>query len=92
MMGGHRPAPIPLEPRLLSRETNSADGLIFEELSLRTLPRPPRAMRGLAVPQKQSNRVGAVLALNGHGGSGEQVIRGQSLYWYGRRWPNSVTW
>ncbi|MCS6830784.1 MAG: dienelactone hydrolase family protein, partial [bacterium] len=29
-------------------------------------------------------RVAAVLALHGHGGTGEQVVKGEGLYWYGR--------
>lgn len=83
LMGGRRPDPIPLEPQVLSRETNAAADVVLEELSLRTLP-DRRVHAWLAVPQRLTGRVGAVLALHGHGGTGEQVVRGQSLYWYGR--------
>jgi hypothetical protein len=83
MMGGQRPASLPLDPEVRSRDTNAADGLILEELSLASLP-DRRVHAWLARPTHPNGRVGAVLALNGHGGSGEQVIRGQGLYWYGR--------
>lgn len=32
----------------------------------------------------QKGKVGAVLALHGHGGTGSQIMRGEGLYWYGR--------
>ena len=83
MMGGRRPDAVPLNPERLSHETNVADGLVLEEWSFQSLP-DRRVHAWLALPQQREGRVGAVLALNGHGGSGEQVIRGQGLYWYGR--------
>ncbi len=84
MMGGQRPdSSTPLDPQILSRTTNSSDGVVLEEISLRTLP-DRRVHAWLARPHTQTSRVGAVLALHGHGGSGEQIVRGQSLYWYGR--------
>jgi hypothetical protein len=38
----------------------------------------------MAVPKERKGKVGAVLALHGHGGTGSQIVRGESLYWYGR--------
>lgn len=83
LMGGVRPATVPPGPELLYRETNSADRVVLERLSLRTLP-DRRVNAWLALPQERTDRVPGVLALHGHGGTGEQVVRGQSLYWYGR--------
>ncbi len=83
MMNGGEPARVPLDPHIVSRETNAAAGVVLEELSLRTLP-DRRVHAWLALPQRRAGRIGAVLALHGHGGTGEQVVRGQSLYWYGR--------
>ncbi len=83
MMGGGKPAVVPLEPELLHRETNAADRVVLERLSLCTLP-DRRVNAWLARPQDRSSPASGVLALHGHGGSGEQVVRGQGLYWYGR--------
>ncbi|MCP5516634.1 MAG: acetylxylan esterase [Verrucomicrobiales bacterium] len=83
MMGGRRPAAVPLDPVLLRHEPAGADGIRLEELSIQTLP-DRRVHLWLALPSEARGRVGAVLALHGHGGTGEQVVRGQGLYWYGR--------
>ncbi len=83
MMGGARPAAIPPEPQRLHGETNTSDRIMLERLSLRTLP-DRRVQAWLATPLELTGRVPGVLALHGHGGTGEQVVRGQSLYWYGR--------
>ena len=56
---------------------------VLEELTLQTLP-DRRAHVWLARPRQPKGKVGAVLAINGHGGSGEEIVRGLSLYWYGR--------
>lgn len=83
MMGGRRPVAVPLDPILLRRDEASDDGIALEEFSIQTLP--DRRVHGwLALPKGIGARVGAVLALHGHGGTGEQVVRGQGLYWYGR--------
>jgi len=83
MMGGGQPVRPPLEARVLRRIDVPAGGYALEELTLQTLP-DRRAHVWLARPARPKGRVGAVLAINGHGGSGEQVVRGSSLYWYGR--------
>ena len=83
MMGGKEPARGPLEVNVLSRTNDAASGCILEELGLQTLP-DRRVHAWLARPAKPAGKVGAVLALHGHGGSGEQVVRGSSYYWYGR--------
>jgi dienelactone hydrolase len=68
---------------VLRREDVSAGGYVIEELTLQSLP-DRRAHVWMAVPKQRRGKVGAVLAINGHGGSGEEVVRGLSLYWYGR--------
>src|SRR5689334_6928261 len=83
MMGGQKPKPGPLHPQVLRREDVSAAGYVIEELTLQSLP-DRRAHVWMAVPKQRRGKVGAVLAINGHGGSGEEVVRGLSLYWYGR--------
>ena len=83
MMGGQRPPRVPLDPQVLRRMEEPALGCVLEELTLQTLP-DRRAHVWLARPLRSSGKVGAVLAIHGHGGSGEQIVRGQSLYWYGR--------
>ncbi len=83
MMGGAKPEIIPLMPQVRPR-TEAANGNYFlEELTLQSLP-DRRVHAWMAVPKSIQGRVGAVLALHGHGGKGEEIVRGQSLYWYGR--------
>jgi hypothetical protein len=84
MMGGQQPARCALEPKVLRRVELPALNCVLEELTLQTLP-DRRAHVWLARPVQPKGKVGAVLAINGHGGSGEQVVFGQSLYWYGRQ-------
>src|SRR5262245_37456542 len=83
LMGGKKPAAVAPEPRVVRRVEVPAGGYVLEELTLQTLP-DRRAHAWLAVPAKPSGKVGAVLALHGHGGTGEEIVRGTSLYWYGR--------
>lgn len=75
--------PVALGHRLVERFDQPARGVAIEQVELQT-----RAERRipvwLSVPQRSKGRVGAVLALHGHGGSGEEVVRGKGLYWYGR--------
>jgi hypothetical protein len=83
LMGGAKPKAPALDARILQRIDVPAGGYVLEELSLQTLP-DRRVHAWLAVPKTRRGRVGAVLALHGHGGNGEQVVRGEGLYWYGR--------
>jgi hypothetical protein len=83
MMGGQQPSRVPLDAKLIRRLEVPAGGYALEELTLQTLP-DRRAHVWLARPARLAGKVGAVLAINGHGGSGEEVVRGASLYWYGR--------
>jgi hypothetical protein len=83
MMGGQPPARCPLEAKVLKRVEMPGSNYVLEELTLQTLP-DRRAHVWLARPAQPKAKTGAVLALNGHGGNGEQVVRGLSLYWYGR--------
>jgi hypothetical protein len=82
MMGGKQPSRGPLDAKVISRVDLPAAGRVLEELTLQTLP-DRRAHVWLSRPARAQGRVGAVLAINGHGGSGEQVARGLGLYWYG---------
>lgn len=83
MMGGHRPARVALEPKVLQRIPIPAGGYTLEEISMQTLP-GRRVTFWTSVPSKPQGRVGAVLALHGHGGRAQEVVRGEGLYWYGR--------
>lgn len=83
MMGGVEPPRGPLDPKVLRRVEVPEGSYVLEEITLQTLP-DRRAHVWLARPLQPKGRVGAVLAINGHGGSGEEVIRGRGLYWYGR--------
>ncbi len=84
MMGGQKPARGPLHPVVVRREEVKDGGYVLEELTLQTLP-DRRVHAWLARPGSPKGKVGGVLAIHGHGGSGEQIVRGTSLYWYGRR-------
>lgn len=81
MMGGGAPKRVPLDPRILSEETR-ADRCTLQELSIQTLA-DRRVHAWLLLPGEREGKTAAVLALHGHGGKGEQVVRGQGLYWYG---------
>jgi dienelactone hydrolase len=83
MMGGREPKRGPLKPQVLQRLEMPAGGYVLEELTLQTLP-DRRVHAWLARPAQPRGKVGAVLALHGHGGTGEQIVRGLSLYWFGR--------
>ena len=83
MMGGSHPGQVPLQP-VVVRElelTNCESRL--QEIRLQTLvDRTVHAW--VAVPRQTTAKVGGVLALHGHGGTGEQIVRGQGPYGYGR--------
>lgn len=83
MMGGGQPPRVPLNPHSMRRIEVPAGRYVLEEINLQTLP-DRRVHAWLAVPQKVSGKLPAVLALHGHGGTGEQVVKGEGLYWYGR--------
>ncbi|MCX6927677.1 MAG: acetylxylan esterase, partial [Verrucomicrobia bacterium] len=83
LMNGHQPERGPLDPKVLRTIEVPANPCVLEELTLQTLP-DHRAHVWLARPTQPKGKVGAVLALHGHGGSGEQIVNGTGLYWYGR--------
>ncbi len=82
MMGGQVPDRVALSPQILNRFELPEEDTLLEELTLQALP-DHRAHAWVARPLHPHGKVGAVLALHGHGGSGEQVVRGTGLYWYG---------
>ena len=83
LMGGSRPVRVPLDAQVLRTVDSPTNHSVLEELTLQALP-DRRAHAWLARPTQPKGRVGAVLALHGHGGTGEQVVNGTGLYWYGR--------
>lgn len=84
MMGGAKPAAPLLDAQVLRRIEPTNSTYFLEELSLQSLP-ARRVHAWLAAPKGTKGKVGAVLALHGHGGSGSQVVRGEGLYWYGKK-------
>jgi hypothetical protein len=88
MLGGAKPAAGPLDAKVLQRLNATNRDYVIEELTLQSLP-DRRVHAWLAAPRNPKGRVGAVLALHGHGGSGSQVVRGEGLYWYGRQLAES---
>jgi hypothetical protein len=84
MMGGHKPKKSPLDPKLIKREL-SEDGTYFiEELTLRSLP-DREVHVWLAIPKEvPEGGLPGMLALHGHGGTGEKIVKGEDLYWYGK--------
>jgi len=83
MMGGAEPARAPVEVKVLRTIEQPASRCVLEEITLQTLP-DRRAHVWVARPMRPKGKVGAVLALHGHGGNGEQIVNGTGLYWYGR--------
>lgn len=83
LMGGGQPERVLLEAKVMRSIEAPTNQCVLEELTLQALP-DRRAHAWLARPTQPKGKVGAVLALHGHGGTGEQVVRGTGLYWYGR--------
>jgi hypothetical protein len=83
LMGGAQPERVPLDVKVLRTIENPTNHCLLQELTLQSLP-DRRAHAWLARPMQPQGKVGAVLALHGHGGKGEQVVNGTGLYWYGR--------
>jgi len=83
MMGGGQPPRCDLQPEVLQRITPSNASYTLEEVSIQSLP-DRRAHLWVAIPKNGAPRHPVVLAIHGHGGTGEQIVRGQGLYWYGR--------
>lgn len=82
-MGGRQPERVPLDAKILQRVEATNGCYVMEEILLQTLPNR-RVHAWLALPKKFTGKLAGVLALHGHGGTGSQVVRGESLYGYGR--------
>ncbi len=84
MMGGAKPKPVEMDVEVLRREQPKDAPYRLEELRIRS--RSDRFVHAwLAVPVPAPKKpVAAVLAIHGHGGSGEIVVRGKSIYPYGK--------
>ncbi|MBK9140023.1 MAG: acetylxylan esterase [Verrucomicrobia bacterium] len=83
MLGGRVPDRVPLAAQVLREIPMPAGGYRLEEVMLQTVA-DRRARVWVASPLAPGGKVAGILALHGHGGSGEQVVRGEGLYWYGR--------
>lgn len=81
MMNGKAPKRVALDPQIVN--TIDGDGFTLQEITLQTLP-DRRVHAWVAMPKSPRGKVPAVLALHGHGGTGEQVVGGDSHYWYGK--------
>jgi len=84
MMGGSKPKNVPLNPKIIKREEVPGENYFLEEITLDSLS--DRKVHVWLAMQKDVPKEGlpAMLALHGHGGTGEQIVRGESLYWYGK--------
>ena len=82
MMGGQKPKAVPLAPTVLRTERVPSTGAKLEEVAFQSLS-DRRVHAWIGLPEGAARKAPAVLALHGHGGSGEQVLRGTGLYWYG---------
>lgn len=83
MMGGHKPDRPALEPKLGTRIPIPTGSSTLQEISFQSLP-GRRTTAWISIPSQPKGRLGAVLAIHGHGGRAEQIVRGDGLYWYGR--------
>ncbi|MGQ9608360.1 MAG: alpha/beta hydrolase family protein [bacterium] len=84
MMGGARPKKSPLNPKLIKKEEIQNENYFLEELNINSLP--DRKVHIWVAMQKVIPEGGApvILALHGHGGTAEQIVKGERLYWYGK--------
>jgi len=84
MMGGKKPEATPLNVKVISREEVPDGGYVLEELTMNSLP--DREIHvWLAIPEQiPEGGLPGMLSLHGHGGTGEEMVRGESLYWYGK--------
>ena len=76
-----RPDSVPLDPKVI--QSIPQDGYTLEEITIQTL-HDRRAHAWVAMPKSPKGKVPAVLALHGHNTSGEQIVKGEGLYWYGK--------
>jgi hypothetical protein len=84
MMGGKKPEKSPRNPELINRAVAPDGGYFLEELTLNSLA-DRKVHVWLAVPKEvPEGGLPGMLALHGHGGTGEQVVKGEGLYWYGK--------
>ena len=84
MMDSSKPEKVPLNPKLIKREEVQGENYYLEELTIDSLR--DRKVRVWLAMQKNVPKSGlpAVLALHGHGGTAEQIVRGEGIYWYGK--------
>lgn len=84
MMGGRRPDRVPLDAQLPKREEPAGTNYTLQELTFQTLP-DRRVHCWLTMPKNaKRGATPAMLALHGHGGTGEKAVRGEGIYWYGK--------
>ncbi len=83
MMGGGMPQRVPLNAQVVRRIEPPNAPYALEEVTIQSLP-DRRAHIWVAVPKRPARRLPTVLAIHGHGGTGQQIVNGEGLYWYGR--------
>ena len=84
MMGGKRPDPTPPNVNIIKKEIVPDEKYHLEEITLKSLPDRDVHI-WMAVPENvPPEGLPAMLALHGHGGTGEMIVRGEGLYWYGK--------
>lgn len=84
MMGGQKPESPPLNVEILKTEPVQGEGYYLQELKLKSLP-DREVHIWMAVPdQVPEGGLPGMLTLHGHGGTGEQIVRGEGIYWYGK--------
>lgn len=83
MMGGKQPERVPLDPQIIQTIDVPQGGYSLQEITLQTLP-DRRVDAWVAMPKSPKGKIPAVLALHGHGGTGEEIVTGASHYWYGK--------
>ena len=89
MMGGEKPEKTALNPVIIKREFLPDRNCFLEEITLNSLP-DRKVHAWLAIPKDiPEGGLPAVLALHGHSGTGEQIVKGEGLYWYGKHFVDN---
>ena len=83
MTGGKRPERVALKPEIVRRIEPPNAPYVLEEITIQSLA-DRRAHLWVAAPRRPGRRLPAILAIHGHGGTGQQIVTGEGLYWYGR--------
>ena len=89
MMGGAKPDRVLRSQEILDVERPEGASYRLVELTFSSLP-DRRVHAWMAIPNEPPEGGAAgVLALHGHGGTGSQVVHGEGLYAYGKRFAEA---